>query len=445
MFKRYSIRQRIWQFIVEIITGSLLVITLTMGMGVLLKQTGQLALPSSSSFSVDLGDVSISAINQKMRHIPYDYVIFDKKSGNILGGTYQKSDLLAYKLANNNSGDVEKKGVTYTYASNEAVSIVVRHSTLPEFTNARLRHISYNKFSYVTVIVGVFLTIVISVYRLAREYQANFKEIQKLALNMGKSTLDFNNHLKILEFNNILNNLTEKNNELVYLINKERHEKEDLSFQVGALSHDVRTPLTVLKGNIELLETTIISKEQSEFLEAMKRSLLRFDNYFSQMMDYTKLLNEDDHKEYISLELFLSDTCLLLNEFANTYGVSYHEDIQVYNLDIYINSHALSRAITNIFVNACQYARKGGKKVYLNVYLKQDRLCFSICNNGEPFSESAKKNASKLFYTEDSGRTGKHYGIGLAFAKEVAFRHDGILELRNPPGGGAEVILQIKV
>lgn len=79
MFKRYSIRQRIWQFIVEIITGSLLVITLTMGMGVLLKQTGQLALPSSSSFSVDLGDVSISAINQKMRHIPYDYVIFDKK------------------------------------------------------------------------------------------------------------------------------------------------------------------------------------------------------------------------------------------------------------------------------------------------------------------------------------------------------------------------------
>lgn len=141
MFKRYSIRQRIWQFIVEIITGSLLVITLTMGMGVLLKQTGQLTLPSSSSFSVDLGDVSISAINQKMRHIPYDYVIFDKKSGNILGGTYQKSDLLAYKLANNNSGDVEKKGVTYTYASNEAVSIVVRHSTLPEFTNARLRHI----------------------------------------------------------------------------------------------------------------------------------------------------------------------------------------------------------------------------------------------------------------------------------------------------------------
>ena len=64
---------------------------------------------------------------------------------------------------------------------------------------------------------------------------------------------------------------------------------------------------------------------------------------------------------------------------------------------------------------------------------------------GNHFLKVQKKNASKLFYTEDSGRTGKHYGIGLAFAKEVAFRHDGILELRNPPGGGAEVILQIKV
>ena len=56
------------------------------------------------------------------------------------------------------------------------------------------------------------------------------------------------------KFLKILSVLYQKDDELTNLLKSERREKEDLSFQVGALAHDVKTPLTVLKGNLELLE-----------------------------------------------------------------------------------------------------------------------------------------------------------------------------------------------
>ncbi|TKV16781.1 sensor histidine kinase, partial [Citrobacter sp. TBCS-11] len=65
-------------------------------------------------------------------------------------------------------------------------------------------------------------------------------------------------------------------------------------------------------------------------------------------------------------------------------------------------------------------------------------LYFEIWNNGHRFSEQAKKNAGKLFFTEDTGRSGKHYGIGLSFAQGVALKHQGNLILSNPQKGGAE-------
>lgn len=60
------------------------------------------------------------------------------------------------------------------------------------------------------------------------------------------------------------------------------------------------------------------------------------------------------------------------------------------------------------------------------------------------FLNKQKKNAGKLFFTEDTGRSGKHYGIGLSFAQGVALKHQGNLILSNPQKGGAEVILKIK-
>ena len=107
------------------------------------------------------------------------------------------------------------------------------------------------------------------------------------------------------------------------------------------------------------------------------------------------------------------------------------------------NQLNLSRALINILSNAARYS-SGHKKVTLSVIEKEDFLTFTVWNNGPAFTKEALESADNLFYTENKGRSNKHYGIGLSFAQAVAKKHHGKLVLQNPPTGGATVSLSIK-
>lgn len=446
MGKKYSMRRRIWQAVIEIIIGTCLLILLLLGLTFFLRQIGQISGSETIRLSLDSDNLTISDIEHDMKHYPYDYIIFDNETSKILGGHYVKSDVPSFVASKQSSHNITEGEITYTYSSNKHFSVVLRQNSMPEFTNHTLRSISYNQFTYLFFFLGEIILIIFSVYHLIREFSKNFQAVQKIALKMGEiTTFPEQEESKIIEFDQVLNNLYSKSKELAFLIEAERHEKHDLSFQVAALSHDVKTPLTVLKGNIELLEMTEVNEQQADFIESMKNSLTVFDKYFNTMISYTKLLNdENDYKARISLEDFLIDLSFELEELSTTYQVDYQLVKKTDLTTFYGNTLALSRALINIFVNACQYAKEGEKIVSLSIYDDEKYLYFEIWNNGHPFSEQAKKNAGKLFFTEDTGRSGKHYGIGLSFTQGVALNHQGNLILSNPQKGGAEVILKIK-
>ncbi|MFQ6974552.1 MAG: hypothetical protein ACLRSA_01685 [Streptococcus salivarius] len=94
--------------------------------------------------------------------------------------------------------------------------------------------------------------------RFVKEISSNFKEIKKVANKMGIERLSKQeNFSKITEFDDILATLYTKGDGLKNLIDREKLEKQDLSFQISAYSlMTIKTPLTVLKGNLELLELT---------------------------------------------------------------------------------------------------------------------------------------------------------------------------------------------
>lgn len=321
---------------------------------------------------------------------------------------------------------------------------MIRQNSVPEFTNPVLRKFSYNQISYIFLIIYESLIIIIAIYKLIHEISKNFTAIQKIALNMGnKVTKDYPKS-KIKEFDTVLKQLYQKSNELSTLIETERIEKEDLSFQVAALSHDIKTPLTVLKGNIELLELTNPDKRQLEFMESMKNSIQTLENYFNTMINYTKLLNLNSISEEINLNEFIKELFLELTDIAIVNKTNNRLKVKTNLKKFHANVPALKRALINIFLNACQYADKSNPQVSVTVTEDLKFLWFEIWNNGAPFSEEAQVNAQKLFFTEDKGRSGKHYGIGLSFAQAVAVRHGGTMIITNLVNDGVSVKLGIQ-
>ena len=176
----------------------------------------------------------------------------------------------------------------------------------------------------------------------------------------------------------------------------------------------------------------------------MNNSIVIFERYFSSMIDYSRLLIEDkDYGEQIYLPDFLSDLSVEAKSVMNNAKV----DFKIMNTTTLMffkgNRFNLNRALINILANAARYS-SGEKKVTLTIIEETEYINFGVWNNGLPFTEQSLLNADKLFYTENKGRNDKHYGLGLAFAKQVATRHFGELFLSNPDRGGAQVTLLIK-
>lgn len=447
MIKRCSIKLRVIIAALEIIVGSSMLIIVLIFLSFSLVKSGQLS--SSQKINFDLGQsANVTDIKRTMSSQAYDYVIFNRENKAVLYKKYyyseDKSDFInaanTLKTVNNNNS-------FFRVFYNKKVILVIRQSELPEFTNNNMRSISYNYFSYLLFIIGVVAIVVTVMIKLILEFSDNFNAIKIVSLNLGKriKALPVRKKSRIIEFEDVLDHLEQKSDELGILIEKEKIQKKDLSFQIAALAHDVKTPLTVLKGNIELLENTNITQQQEEFILSMKRSLNTFDRYFNSMIDYSKLINDDNnYQNQINLNKFIEEIVPNINAILKKSSIEFTLNNNSTIKEFKGNDLALSRAVINIVINAVQHVNSGDKRVIISIDDVNEFLKLSIWNNGEPFSKNAREKGTKLFYTSDTSRGGEHYGIGLAFSNAVAIKHGGQVVIDNPVAGGAMVSILIK-
>lgn len=445
MTKQYSIKRRVLHCVSEIVIGTVLNIFVLFLLSYVLAMTGQLN-SYGSDFKVDIKDsASAEKIAKRLNQTTFDYILFEKSSGKISSGKYQREDYGCYRAAFNHARSEDFGTIRYAKFSNSNYVLIVRCPTLPEFVNPRLRHLSFNSFSYLFFLILELILVIWSVSRLLKEFTKNFRLIQEISMNMGQPEVAIkHSQTEMTEFNDILSMLYQKDAELVSLLQAERKAKKDLSFQVAALAHDIKTPLTVLKGNLELLEMTGLTKEQLEFLTSANNSIQTFEKYFNDMIHYSRLLVEEkNYQEQICFSEFLEELTTEAKAIMDAQGVEFDVTKRVNSEFFKGNQLNLSRALINILSNAARYS-SGHKKVTLSVIEKEDFLTFTVWNNGPAFTKEALESADNLFYTENKGRSNKHYGIGLSFAQAVAKKHHGKLVLQNPPMGGATVSLSIK-
>lgn len=448
MTKRFSIKLRVILAALEIVISSGALLIFLFFLSLLLVKSGQLS--SSQTINFDLGrSANVIDIKRAMNSQAYDYAVFNRKNKEILYKRYYYSgDRHNFINAAKTLKTINNNNAFFRVFNNKKVILVVRQSELPEFKNNNMRSISYNHFSYLLFIIGEILIVSIVMLRLIREFSDNFNAIKKVSLILGKrkTNLPIRKSSRIIEFEDVLDHLEQKSDELGILIEKEKVQKKDLSFQIAALAHDVKTPLTVLKGNIELLESTDVSQQQQEFIFSMKKSLNTFDRYFNSMIDYSKLINDDNsYQNKLNLSKFIEDIVSDIDGILKKNNIDFTLNNNSSKEEFIGNDLALSRAIINIVINATQHTSNNyHKRITMNINDVNGLLKISIWNNGKPFSNSAYKKGTKLFYTSDTSRRGKHYGLGLAFSNAVAIKHGGHLVIDNPLTGGPTVSILIR-
>ena len=206
----------------------------------------------------------------------------------------------------------------------------------------------------------------------------------------------------------------------------------------AAFSHDLRTPLTVLSGYVELMQNygdKLTTQKREEILNNMKQQVSRLTHYTEKMNAVQKLEDIFPAKKKIEF----SKICSLLEETGRL--VANDKTFAIYSFgkgEIYVDSELVMQVYENLVSNAYRYAKS---RIEVTVGISEDKLCISVCDDGKGFSDEAINKASKPFF-RDEQNSDMHFGLGLYICKILCNKQGGDIIIENGENGGGKVIAE---
>lgn len=207
----------------------------------------------------------------------------------------------------------------------------------------------------------------------------------------------------------------------------------------AAFSHDLRTPLTVLEGHLNILQKyapagKLSTDEISETYCVMASQLTRLKSYVSSMNDLQRL-------EDIPISAKPVDVAELLETLKDTAEIVCGGKQLIYQNEVYVEVLVLDVEIVmqvfeNLLSNAVRYAKSS---VLVVCNTQGSTFSVSVMDDGDGFDPVALKTATDPFYTTEKKDESQHFGLGLNICKILCLRHGGGIVLNNRPFGGASV------
>lgn len=213
--------------------------------------------------------------------------------------------------------------------------------------------------------------------------------------------------------------------------------EEQRAEQIAALSHDLKTPLTVISGHADLLLEENLPPQARESAAAVRRGC---DTAVGCLADLRAAAAPGaaahEPKELLDAADFLAQR----GEFGRALCTGAGRKFRLLNrlpagTRLQAQPHRLARAVENLLDNAARFTPRGGT-VTLEARLEEHRLIFSVTDTGPGFTPEALHKAGRLLYTGDAARHDAHQGLGLYTARQVAAAHGGGLDLHNAITGG---------
>lgn len=206
---------------------------------------------------------------------------------------------------------------------------------------------------------------------------------------------------------------------------------------VADVSHEIKTPLSVIQGYADLLQTNGISDEQrSEYIKRISEQINKLTNLVTNILK----LNKIESKEIVCKEKFSLDEqmrfCILsLEDLIN------EKDIEIeVNLDeVEINSDPvlLELVWNNLLSNAVKFTDKGGM-ICVSLSNQGNVVIATVRDTGCGMSEETCKHIFDKFYQGDTSHSQEGNGLGLALVDRVVTLLDGEILVSSQPNKGSE-------
>ncbi|WP_441907499.1 ATP-binding protein [Paenibacillus sp. MCAF9] len=224
--------------------------------------------------------------------------------------------------------------------------------------------------------------------------------------------------------------------ETAYLKNElERSEKLKIVSQIAAsVAHEVRNPLTVVKGFLQLLKESVDDKKK-DYLNIALSELDRAEYIISDYLNLAK--PQADQLEVIEISEFLVHTLEIMNSYGLIQNVQIHLNCNQTDLYIRADKPKLTQVILNLIKNGVEAIPDKGE-VTVNAYYYKEEICIEIIDTGKGISREELEQLGTVFFT--TKETGTGLGILVTFRIVEALK--GKIAFQSELGMGTKVLLK---
>ena len=232
---------------------------------------------------------------------------------------------------------------------------------------------------------------------------------------------------------------------------------EDRKRLNAAFSHDLRTPLTVLKGQSEMILKYAPAGRMSEekvlsTVEMMQKHILRLEQYTKMMNHLQKLEDIDILKTEAVLPELLEELLetgdMLRGSKVFELAVSTEQKALKDGERLFVDKNVLMQVFENLMANSVRY---GKSRVCATLALNEPRagdehryLTLTVGDDGDGFDENMLARAMTPFCSTEKDGDECHFGIGLTICKLLCEKHGGFLKIYNQNGGQVTAVFAVE-
>jgi signal transduction histidine kinase len=305
--------------------------------------------------------------------------------------------------------------------------------------------------------VVLIVAILFFAWLMGRKVSQPVNELMGAVEQIRHQNLDFTiNYSARNELGDLCSAFNELRRELQESLEREWRKQEEMRMMIAALSHDLRTPVTIIQGHIEGLTRAEAGEKRNQRLERYLPVLEASSQRMTRLLNDMLLVSSLEQTSFViqpqpvALEEELARKARVYTLQAATSGITFLYSLHNPAADpppVMLDLHRVEQVLDNLFENATRYTPANGQ-ICLTCTRDPRYLVFVLHDSGSGIAPDDLLHVWEKFYhgqTSLDGTSHKTTGLGLYTCKLLVERHGGTITLRNHPAGGCEVTVCLPV